>query len=158
MVDVDKIKAEGGEDDRLPLYYDPELIAVYWRRRPAAVAQRILQLLSIAGGFITGIVSDIVRGETEKNSVKRAIQLREIVTSLGPAYIKLGQALSIRPDILSPQAMTELQKLCDKVPSFDNRTAFDCAGGGARLQVAGHLQRARPRPGRGGEPRPGVQR
>jgi len=47
--------------------------------------------------------------------VARAIELREIVTSLGPAYIKLGQALSIRPDILSPAAMTELQKLCDKV-------------------------------------------
>jgi predicted unusual protein kinase regulating ubiquinone biosynthesis (AarF/ABC1/UbiB family) len=40
------------------------------------------------------------------------------VTSLGPAYIKLGQALSIRPDILSPSAMTELQKLCDKVKSL----------------------------------------
>ena len=63
---------------------------------PAAVAQRIVQLLSIAGGFITGIVSDIVRGETRRNSVKRAIQLREIVTSLGPAYIKLGQRLSHR--------------------------------------------------------------
>lgn len=50
-----------------------------------------------------------------QNEVARAIELREIVTSLGPAYIKLGQALSIRPDILSPSAMTELQKLCDKV-------------------------------------------
>jgi aarF domain-containing kinase len=50
-----------------------------------------------------------------QNEVKRAIQLRDIVTSLGPAYIKLGQALSIRPDILSPAAMNELQKLCDKV-------------------------------------------
>lgn len=50
-----------------------------------------------------------------KNEVARAIELREIVTSLGPAYIKLGQALSIRPDILSPSAMVELQKLCDKV-------------------------------------------
>lgn len=48
--------------------------------------------------------------------VKRAIQLRDIMTSLGPAYIKLGQALSIRPDLLSPAAMNELQKLCDKVP------------------------------------------
>ena len=56
--------------------------------------------------------------------VKRAIDLRNIVTSLGPAYIKLGQALSIRPDLLSPAAMVELQKLCDKVPSFDNRTAM----------------------------------
>lgn len=50
-----------------------------------------------------------------QNEVARAIEIREIVTSLGPAYIKLGQALSIRPDILSPAAMTELQKLCDKV-------------------------------------------
>ena len=56
--------------------------------------------------------------------VKRAIQLRNIVTSLGPAYIKLGQALSIRPDILSPAAMNELQKLCDKVPSFDSDDAM----------------------------------
>lgn len=55
----------------------------------------------------------------------RAIELREIVTSLGPAYIKLGQALSIRPDILSPAAMTELQKLCDKVPSFPDDVAMD---------------------------------
>ena len=47
--------------------------------------------------------------------MKRAIELRNIVTSLGPAYIKLGQALSIRPDLLSPAAMNELQKLCDKV-------------------------------------------
>lgn len=46
--------------------------------------------------------------------MKRAIELRNIVTSLGPAYIKLGQALSIRPDLLSPAAMNELQKLCDK--------------------------------------------
>ena len=125
VVDVSNF-ASAGEGDELPLYYDSELIANYWRRRPAAVTQRIVQLLSIAGGFITGIVSDIARGETEKNSVKRAIQLRDIVTSLGPAYIKLGQALSIRPDLLSPDAMRELQKLCDKVPSFDNKVAFDC--------------------------------
>lgn len=54
----------------------------------------------------------------DQNEVAGAIELREIVTSLGPAYIKLGQALSIRPDILSPAAMTELQKLCDKVKAF----------------------------------------
>lgn len=53
-----------------------------------------------------------------QNEVARAIEIREIVTSLGPAYIKLGQALSIRPDILSPTAMMELQKLCDKVKCY----------------------------------------
>lgn len=53
------------------------------------------------------------------------MELRNIVTSLGPAYIKLGQALSIRPDLLSPAAMVELQKLCDKVPSFDDAVAME---------------------------------
>lgn len=38
--------------------------------------------------------------------------------------MQLGQALSIRPDILSPAAMNELQKLCDKVPSFNNAEAM----------------------------------
>ena len=61
--------------------------------------------------------SDLLSLSTQ-NEVTRAIELREIVTSLGPAYIKLGQALSIRPDILSPTAMTELQKLCDKVTFY----------------------------------------
>jgi aarF domain-containing kinase len=40
------------------------------------------------------------------------------------SILQLGQALSIRPDILSPAAMVELQKLCDKVPSFDNGIAM----------------------------------
>ena len=61
----------------------------------------------------------------QERAVRRAAQLRQVLTSLGPAYIKLGQALSIRPDLLSPAAMTELQKLCDKVPSFDSGVAFE---------------------------------
>ncbi len=56
--------------------------------------------------------------------MKRAGQLRDIITSLGPFAIKLGQALSIRPDILSPKAMVELQRLCDKVPSYDSKLAM----------------------------------
>jgi len=38
VVDLEKLKAAG--DDELPLYYDPELIAQYWSKRPAATAQR----------------------------------------------------------------------------------------------------------------------
>jgi hypothetical protein len=34
------------------------------------------------------------------------------------------QALSIRPDILSPAAMNELQRLCDKVPSYPTPVAM----------------------------------
>ena len=68
---------------------------------------------------------DLAWGKLADNEVARARELREIVTSLGPAYIKLGQALSIRPDILSPSAMYEMQKLCDKVCHTLMYTLFD---------------------------------
>eukprot|EP00882_Tetradesmus_deserticola_P033163 GHRQ01037854.1.p1 GENE.GHRQ01037854.1~~GHRQ01037854.1.p1 ORF type:complete len:533 (+),score=230.62 GHRQ01037854.1:515-2113(+) len=115
---------DAGLTDALPLAYDPEAINRYWDTRPTAVITRITQLMGIAGNFISGLALDVAQGKLKDNEVKRAIQLRDIVTSLGPAYIKLGQALSIRPDILSPAAMNELQKLCDKVPSFDSAVAM----------------------------------
>ncbi|KAK6161798.1 hypothetical protein DH2020_005179 [Rehmannia glutinosa] len=85
---------------------------------------RLVELMSVAGGFLSRLAWDLIKNKIKENEVARAIELREIVTSLGPAYIKLGQALSIRPDILSPSAMIELQKLCDKVPSFPDDVAM----------------------------------
>ena len=117
MMDMD-------DDDGLPLEYEPTLISEYWGRRPVAVFSRIVQLLSIAGGFLGGVGLDFLTNKSKENEVKRAIELRNIMTSLGPAYIKLGQALSIRPDLLSPAAMNELQQLCDKVPSYDSKVAM----------------------------------
>ncbi|KAG5560570.1 hypothetical protein RHGRI_003780 [Rhododendron griersonianum] len=108
----------------LPLVYEPASISAYWGKRPRAVATRIVQLLSVAGGFLSRLAWDVINKKVKENEVSRAIELRDIVTSLGPAYIKLGQALSIRPDILSPAAMTELQKLCDKVPSYPDDVAM----------------------------------
>ncbi|XWS35106.1 hypothetical protein CRYUN_Cryun21dG0097800 [Craigia yunnanensis] len=118
LVEVDE------SSEFLPLVYDPATISAYWGKRPRAVATRIIQLLSVAGGFLSRLALDVINKKVKENEVSRAIELREIVTSLGPAYIKLGQALSIRPDILSPVAMIELQKLCDKVPSFPDDIAM----------------------------------
>jgi aarF domain-containing kinase len=112
-------------DAQLPLTYDPEAIYAFWSIRPVSVIKRIIQLGYISSNFVAGLLWDFATGQVKRNEVKRAIQIRDIVTSLGPAYIKLGQALSIRPDLLSPAAMTEMQKLCDKVPSFDNEVAMD---------------------------------
>ncbi|XP_055813836.1 uncharacterized protein LOC129883240 [Solanum dulcamara] len=118
LVEVDE------SSEFLPLVYDPASISAYWGKRPRAVATRIVQLTSVAGGFLSRLAWDVINKKVKENEVARAIELREIVTSLGPAYIKLGQALSIRPDILSPAAMVELQKLCDKVPSFPDDVAM----------------------------------
>lgn len=115
----------GDSSDALPLTYDPELIAAYWSKRPVSLVTRIIQLAGLSSGFLGSIAVDFLAGRLKEKEVEYAIQLRNIVTSLGPAYIKLGQALSIRPDILSPKAMNELQKLCDKVPSFDSKIAME---------------------------------
>ncbi|GBG74677.1 hypothetical protein CBR_g19084 [Chara braunii] len=117
-VDLQLVEVDGGQagdEDALPLVYDPDLIAAYWSKRPGAVAKRVAQLMSIGGRFLFQLLMDIATNKLKENEVQRVIELRNIVTELGPAYIKLGQALSIRPDLLSPPAMMELQKLCDKV-------------------------------------------
>jgi ubiquinone biosynthesis protein len=47
----------------------------------------------------------------------RPARLRMAIEELGPTFIKLGQILSTRPDILPPEYIEELQKLQDDVPS-----------------------------------------
>lgn len=44
-----------------------------------------------------------------------AVRLRKVLQELGPAYIKLGQLMSTRADILSPEYVRELRKLQDRV-------------------------------------------
>jgi ubiquinone biosynthesis protein len=45
-------------------------------------------------------------------------RLRCALEELGPTYVKLGQLLSIRPDLLGPDYITELEKLQNEVPAF----------------------------------------
>ena len=47
------------------------------------------------------------------------VRLRLALESLGPIFVKLGQVLSTRPDLLPPAYAAELSKLQDKVPPFD---------------------------------------
>ncbi|KAG2633444.1 hypothetical protein PVAP13_2NG268000 [Panicum virgatum] len=55
---------------------------------------------------------------------KRAEKFRETLIRLGPFYIKLGQALSTRPDILPSAYCQELAKLQDQIPPFPTRIAL----------------------------------
>jgi ubiquinone biosynthesis protein len=45
-----------------------------------------------------------------------ALQLRLACEELGPAFIKLGQLASVRPDVFSPETVFELERLQDRVP------------------------------------------
>jgi ubiquinone biosynthesis protein len=51
-------------------------------------------------------------------SQPRAVRLREALQALGPLFVKFGQMLSTRRDLLPPDIADELAKLQDRVPPF----------------------------------------
>jgi predicted unusual protein kinase regulating ubiquinone biosynthesis (AarF/ABC1/UbiB family) len=104
--------------------YDPDRIETYYRNRPFEVIGRFIQIAIAFSGYFLAQRWDKLTGLTEAKQRRRAIQLREILTKLGPAYIKVGQALSTRPDVVPPVALEELTKLQDQLPPFPNEIAY----------------------------------
>eukprot|EP00894_Picocystis_sp_ML_P001392 jgi/Pico_ML_1/51909/g2702.t1 len=92
------------------------------------VVGRVLEVVGKLGGFALSLAWDgIVEEDLPKQQrVKsRAAQLREMLVSLGPSFIKAGQVLANRPDIIREDYMNELCILQDDVPAFSNPQAFD---------------------------------
>ncbi|MBD2358065.1 AarF/ABC1/UbiB kinase family protein [Tolypothrix sp. FACHB-123] len=104
--------------------YDPVEIAAHYQDRPLQVLGRIFAVLGPTLSFALGLWWDSKRGIVVKNDRRRAAQLRELLTKLGPAYIKIGQALSTRPDLVPPVFLEELTKLQDQLPPFPNEIAY----------------------------------
>ncbi|MCE0722157.1 MULTISPECIES: ubiquinone biosynthesis regulatory protein kinase UbiB [Legionella] len=59
-----------------------------------------------------------------KEQLTHGEALRKSLEKLGPIFIKFGQALSTRPDILPLDIAIELSKLQDKVPPFSSELAM----------------------------------
>ncbi|OAT80366.1 ABC1 kinase family protein [Desulfotomaculum copahuensis] len=57
-------------------------------------------------------------GSREQPSLSPAERVRLVLEELGPTFIKLGQVLSTRADLLAPEYIRELEKLQDRVPPF----------------------------------------
>ena len=60
-----------------------------------------------------------------KPSTSSAVRLRLALIRLGPIYVKFGQALSTRRDLLPVEFADELAKLQDRVPPFDSAIAIE---------------------------------
>jgi len=107
-----------------PLRYDPVVVMRYYRQRPLQVINRWFKILWPLIIFTISRWWDRQTGQVKKQQRRRAVQLREILTRLGPAYIKIGQALSSRPDLVPPIYLDELAKLQDQLPPFSNELAY----------------------------------
>src|SRR5882762_7291077 len=57
-------------------------------------------------------------------SAPRAVRLRLALEALGPIFVKFGQMLSTRRDLLPADIADELAKLQDRVPPFDSAIAI----------------------------------
>ena len=104
--------------------YNSERNNAMYRNRPLAVLARLIGIIFPFTTFALGIWWDNLTGNSLLKQKKRARQLIRILTKLGPAYIKIGQALSTRPDVVPPTYLEELTTLQDKIPSFSNEVAF----------------------------------
>jgi ubiquinone biosynthesis protein len=58
-----------------------------------------------------------------RGSQPLGLRLRQALEELGPIFVKFGQAMSVRPDLLTPEVAAELAKLQDQVPPFSGEQA-----------------------------------
>nr|GMD85857.1 uncharacterized aarF domain-containing protein kinase At1g79600, chloroplastic [Ipomoea batatas] len=106
--------------------YSPQLLSAKYGSRPIKVLSRALEIFTGLGSFALRLWLDQLNGQLDQNRRLRAVELREIFTSLGPTFVKLGQGLSTRPDLCPPEFLEELSKLQDALPTFPDAEAFSC--------------------------------
>lgn len=104
--------------------YNAQEAELYFSERPGAVLVRALDLLRLGGRFAISLFLDWRFRGLEKNERQRASELVVLLTRCGATFIKIGQALSIRADLLRPAYIEALSQLQDRVPAFSNEAAF----------------------------------
>jgi len=84
------------------------------------------RLLYIFLTFIFLFLRILFQGNSKNKNVQKNLSkyLFDVITDLGPCFIKLGQALSTRPDLVRQDWLTELTNLQDNLPPFDHKIAL----------------------------------
>ncbi|KAH7443780.1 hypothetical protein KP509_02G050500 [Ceratopteris richardii] len=108
--------------------YTPEGVRQKVLDEPAAffsIISRGVEILWKLGYYWASLSYDCLIGKGEEMVPFRAEQLRNLLCDLGPSFIKAGQVLANRPDIIREDYMNELCILQDDVPAFPNKVAFE---------------------------------
>ena len=110
------------------LEYDPAAITRIYAGHPQRLIRRLWQTLIPIGLLLLGVAFDWIFQllKDEERARTRARECAELLVDLGPAFIKAGQALSTRPDIVPPLLLEELAQLQDQLPGFDSGLAMAC--------------------------------
>ncbi len=104
--------------------YDVVAIADHYRRLPFKVWRRCVGIFLPLVLLFLSLWWDKKTKQSDRKALQRAQEIKVLLTKLGPAFIKIGQALSTRPDIVPPIYMNELAQLQDQLPAFPNEQAF----------------------------------
>jgi len=125
-VAIDKSTQELDEDG-LPMVYDKDLIERYWSTQKGQLNQRWTLFVSKAVPFLTKLTTLFIRdGKIEDSEIPAlSRQARLAMEDLGPTFIKLGQMVSTRPDVLPTATLDELSQLQDSVLPFDTNVAVE---------------------------------
>jgi len=109
------------------LQYDPLTISKIYRKNPQRLLKRLWQTLIPIFSYIISVGWDKITGalKNETQARFRATQLTNLLVELGPAFVKAGQALSTRPDIIPVVLLEELSQLQDQLPGFDGDKAME---------------------------------
>jgi len=105
--------------------YSPTLVRERALSNPLECAltfARGVEIVWAAGTFAGGLLYD--KFQKAEDVASRSDQLRIMLAELGPSFVKAGQVLANRPDIVRADYMEQLCKLQDDVPPFPNDQAF----------------------------------
>jgi ubiquinone biosynthesis protein len=79
---------------------------------------RMTEITRVATRHGFGYLIDRRRASDGEPDTDRGRRLREMFDELGPTFVKFGQLLSTRPDVVPPDVIVELRKLQDDVSPF----------------------------------------
>lgn len=104
--------------------YDPVQARRYFSQHPLLVARRLAELLRLSNQWLFHFLTEkYLWKNEEEHREKRAKELLNLVSELGPTFVKISQALSVRSDILPEEYTQALSTLQDRVRPFDSQHA-----------------------------------
>ena len=106
------------------MHYNPGRDFRWLLLRPWVLIPRLLQVLWTLGGLVLVL---LLRGGSKSSEVQQQLarSILNTLTGLGPCFIKVGQALSTRPDLVRRDWLEELTRLQDDLPSFPHALALE---------------------------------